>query len=199
MQPSCSFVCNELGPADFILCEARTAERGGWKVARNCGFSPIGFEPIAHAMPVGFESMVLTAKNRKTFKRRAEVARCLAPAAKRLASTILELPAEAETLTRQSTNECRESSNSPVQLANEAVPLDVRRDDAAGKSVFDDWANDFDDRTAVVNLHPLEGIDDEFHRCTNLFYIALINQSIVGSAHCLGPNRLPDAHFGDAP
>ena len=57
------FLCAELrGEAEFILCEARTAEPGGWKVARNCGFLPVGFEPFAHAMPVGFESMVLTGK-----------------------------------------------------------------------------------------------------------------------------------------
>src|SRR5689334_17739086 len=49
------------GSAKLILCEARTAEAGGWKVARNSGFVPIGFEPYAHAMPVGFESMILTA------------------------------------------------------------------------------------------------------------------------------------------
>ena len=57
------FLCAKLeGEAEFILCEARTAEPGGWKVARNCGFLPVGFEPFAHAMPVGFESMVLTGK-----------------------------------------------------------------------------------------------------------------------------------------
>src|SRR5262247_1536665 len=31
--------------ADFILCEARTAEAGAWKAAQNAGLQPVGLEP----------------------------------------------------------------------------------------------------------------------------------------------------------
>lgn len=46
----------------FILCESRTALTAGWKVARGCGFSPLGFEPFAHHTPVGSEAMLLTGR-----------------------------------------------------------------------------------------------------------------------------------------
>jgi hypothetical protein len=54
------------GSSKFILCEARTDDAGGWKVARNAGFLPVGYEPYAHSMPVGFESMVLTGRWRRS-------------------------------------------------------------------------------------------------------------------------------------
>lgn len=54
---------------EFFLCEARTAVAGGWKVARNAGFLPVGFEPYAHAMPIGFESMILTARTGRCWQR----------------------------------------------------------------------------------------------------------------------------------
>jgi RimJ/RimL family protein N-acetyltransferase len=47
-----------------VLCEARTGDERGWKVARRCGFQPIGFEPFAHTTPVGSESMLPTARVR---------------------------------------------------------------------------------------------------------------------------------------
>ena len=31
------------GSSKFILCEARTDDAGGWKVARNAGFVPVGY------------------------------------------------------------------------------------------------------------------------------------------------------------
>src|SRR5262249_53328038 len=57
---------DELAGSKFILCEARTDDAGGWKVARNAGFVPVGYEPYAHSMPVGFESMVLTGRWHRT-------------------------------------------------------------------------------------------------------------------------------------
>ena len=85
------FLCAELeGEADFVLCEARTAEPGGWKAARNCGFLPVGFEPLAHAMPVGFEPMVLTARLPAIALSAAVIRPGLTPAAEALATTITQ-------------------------------------------------------------------------------------------------------------
>lgn len=43
----------------FIIAEARTANPGGWKVARKCGFIPIGFEPFGHITHRGDEPMIM--------------------------------------------------------------------------------------------------------------------------------------------
>ena len=48
------------GSSKFILCEARTDDAGGWKVARNAGFVPVGWAH-AHSMPVGSSRWCLPA------------------------------------------------------------------------------------------------------------------------------------------
>ncbi|NIR31547.1 MAG: GNAT family N-acetyltransferase [Gammaproteobacteria bacterium] len=57
-------LCAELAHARVILAETRTANAGGWKVARANGFVPIGFEPFAHSMPERHEAMLMLSRVR---------------------------------------------------------------------------------------------------------------------------------------
>lgn len=152
------FLCNELAPtARFILCEARTAEPGGWKSARNCGFMPIGFEPFAHAMPVGFESMLLTARFGVGDDRAIALnTSFLAPTGAADAECIL--------------------SNG----------IEVCRDDAVGRRLLEQLPGmDFRSSPAVVDQSPLEGQDLERVRYDRLFYVARRDSCLVGVARVI--------------
>jgi hypothetical protein len=48
--------------AVFIIAETRTSHPGGWKVVQQLDFIPLGFEPFAHATPIGSESMLMTGR-----------------------------------------------------------------------------------------------------------------------------------------
>ena len=56
-------LCKEISKdTQVILAEARTANPGGWKVARKAGFIPIGIEPLAHNMFDNLEPMIVLSK-----------------------------------------------------------------------------------------------------------------------------------------
>jgi RimJ/RimL family protein N-acetyltransferase len=57
----CDFLVTK-DAAAFIMAETRTSHPGGWKVVRQCGFLPMGFEPFAHATPAGSEAMLMTGR-----------------------------------------------------------------------------------------------------------------------------------------
>jgi GNAT superfamily N-acetyltransferase len=160
------------GSSKFILCEARTDDAGGWKVARNAGFVPVGYEPYAHRMPVGFESMVLTGRWRRTThaharngkEPRTEQAHRLQEAAMGLASL------------------------RPRALAQrpEALPSDndvrVRRDDVSGRRWFDRPADIFDRSAGIIGVNPLQGVDRRNGRFTHAYYLGESACSEVGAA-----------------
>ncbi len=169
---------DELATAsEFILCEARTDDAGGWKVARNAGFLPVGYEPYAHSMPVGFESMVLTGRWRRSSRpdgpdgkppRTGQV--------RRLWEAVMGgLPAAADIPLRPN-----------LAQGREALPLgtdvNIRRDDGAGRRWFDGPALIFDRSSGIVGLNPLQGVDRRSGRFTHAYYLASSAISEVGAA-----------------
>jgi GNAT superfamily N-acetyltransferase len=158
---------------EFILCEARTDDAGGWKVARNAGFVPVGYEPYAHSMPVGFESMVLTGRRRRSSP--ADRLDGEAPwQARRLQEAVMGLapgPAGPHSAQRE-----REQEAPPPKSR-----VNVRRDDVAGWRWFGDPAGTFDRSSGVVGLNPLQG-QDHSGRFTEACYIASSESSEVGAA-----------------
>src|SRR5262249_54517240 len=142
------------GSSNFILCEARTDDAGGWKVARNAGFIPVGYEPYAHSMPVGFESMVLTGRWRKTLHAHGPNGKTPRTGqAHRLRETVMGLPSPAD---------APSGPRAPAQR-HDALPsgtdVTVCRDDLAGRRWFDDPADMFDRSAGIVGLNPLQGVD----------------------------------------
>jgi ribosomal protein S18 acetylase RimI-like enzyme len=160
------------GSSKFILCEARTDDAGGWKVARSAGFVPVGYEPYAHSMPVGFESMVLTGRWRRTSHSHGPNGKAPRTGqAHRLREAVMGLP-----------------SLGPRALAQrrEALPsgtdVRVRRDDASGRRWFDGPADIFDRSAGIVGLNPLQGVDHRNGRFTHAYYLAESAFSEVGAA-----------------
>jgi hypothetical protein len=167
---------NELaGTSEFILCEARTDDAGGWKVARNAGFRPVGYEPYAHSMPVGFESMVLTGRWRQSLHRNGPGAEL--PQAwqiHRLRETVTGLPSAADL-----------TPGSPgLAQRRDAPPSDVKvcRDDMVGRGWFNRPADLFDRSAGIVGLNPLQGVDHRSGRFTHAYYLARSACTEVGAA-----------------
>jgi ribosomal protein S18 acetylase RimI-like enzyme len=165
------------GVSAFILCEARTDDAGGWKVARNAGFRPVGYEPYAHSMPVGFESMVLTGRWRPSLHPNGlDVELSWMGQAHRLRSAVMGAPSAAGVSLR------------PTDIAQgqEAPPLgtdvSIRRDDDAGRRWFDRPAVTFDRNAGIIELHPLQGVDHRSSRFTHAYYLASSASSEVGAA-----------------
>jgi ribosomal protein S18 acetylase RimI-like enzyme len=165
------------GSSKFILCEARTDNAGGWKVARNAGFVPVGYEPYAHSMPVGFESMVLTGhwprsphsygpNGKAPYTGQVDLLR----------KAVMGLPSAADT---------RLGSRALAQ-EREALPskadVKVRRDDVAGQRWFNNPADIFDRSAGIIGLSPLQGEDHRSDRFTQAYYLALSASSEVGVA-----------------
>jgi len=170
---------NELsGTSEFILCEARTAEAGGWKVARNAGFLPVGYEPYAHSMPVGFESMVLTGRWRRSSHPdgpHGQVPR--SGLAHRLQKAVMGLAVATD------------APFGPPDHRREAFPADtevsIRRDDAAGRRWFDGPTDMFDRSAGIIGLNPLQGVDYRNGRFMSAYYVASSASSDVGAARVI--------------
>jgi GNAT superfamily N-acetyltransferase len=186
-------LCDELGDgAGFVICEARTAG-GGWKLAKTCGFYPLGFEPYAHHTPAGFETMLLTGKPPKTRSSQAVVS----SQAKTLARCVLSvcgLPAPTvEDAEPFLTKDCRwkdlpgnTSHRSPAESAGIAPPppespVEVRRDDAKGQTLIEDWRERGLHQSGVVGLCRLEGRDVKSERYRREFHVATVGNCDVGS------------------
>jgi GNAT superfamily N-acetyltransferase len=165
------------GSSKFILCEARTDDAGGWKVARNAGFVPVGYEPYAHSMPVGFESMVLTGRWRRTSHSHGPNGK--APSTglvHRLREAVMGLPSLGDAPSaRQTLAQGREGPSSGTDVK-------VRRDDVAGRRWFHAPADMFDRSAGIVGLNPLQGEDHRNGRFTHAYYVALSACSEVGAA-----------------
>jgi hypothetical protein len=165
------------GSSNFILCEARTDDAGGWKVARNAGFVPVGYEPYAHSMPVGFESMVLTGRWRRTSHPHGPNGKAPRTGqAHRLRDAVMGLPSAADApLGPQAPAQGCEARSSGTDVK-------VRRDDVAGRRWFDAPADMFDRSAGIVGLNPLQGVDHRNGRFTHAFYLAESASSEVGAA-----------------
>jgi ribosomal protein S18 acetylase RimI-like enzyme len=161
--------------AEFILCEARTYEPGGWRVARNAGFRPVGYEPYAHSMPIGFESMVLTGQSPKGSQRCNSHERL--PLANHLhgihkAVMGFTPPAISSGLSP------RAQRHTPFGVAD----IDVSRADALGRLWFESPADVFDRSGGIVGLRALQGVDGCRRRFTHSHYVARSPVSELGAA-----------------
>jgi ribosomal protein S18 acetylase RimI-like enzyme len=165
------------GSSKFILCEARTDDAGAWKVARNAGFLPVGYEPYAHSMPVGFESMVLTGRWRRSSHPHGPNGKAPRTGqAYQLREAVTGLPSLADApLGSPDLAQGREAPPS-------GIDVNVRRDDVAGRRWFDGPVDIFDRSAGIVGLNPLQGVDHRSDRFTHAYYLAVSAFSEVGAA-----------------
>ncbi|NOT01175.1 MAG: GNAT family N-acetyltransferase [Phycisphaerales bacterium] len=75
--------------SEFIIAETRTAESGGWRIVRECGFMPIGLAPFAHRTPAGDEGMLLTARVSARAMNGVTRGDCLTPRGEKLRRVVL--------------------------------------------------------------------------------------------------------------
>ena len=170
-----SLLREDLEPeSEFILCESRTAPPGGWKVARRCRFLPVGFEPFAHAMPVGSESMILAGWWPRRPRDRPTLAPRMTPAARRLASVVLRIgdPQPCVPGPRPIPGGVQDGSIAPA--------LTVRRDDSGGRRFLARAGGDLDHRAGVIGLRPLEGEGPHHHRSDRPYFVGVLDGEDVG-------------------
>jgi RimJ/RimL family protein N-acetyltransferase len=168
------FLCRSLEDSSFIIAETRTAEPGGWRVVRRCGFVPMGFEPYAHFMPVGLESMLLTGKVSA-----AAAVRRLAPArtterVRRLFRVVLppDTPAPAVAPPHYGYS---------VEAAPDDRAVEVVRDDQAGRALLDSWPEGDCHASGVVCLRRLVGEDVTGRRYDRRYFVARPGGAEVGA------------------
>ncbi len=171
---------DELAGSEFILLEARTENAGGWKVARKIGFLPIGYEPYAHAMPSGYESMVLSGRwHHSAYPEGLDGQPSLTAQAHKLREAVLGLPPRGNIILAQ-----REQAEDR-QATVPDFPLNVRRDDTAAPRWFGARPDIFDRSAGVVGLNPLLGMDDDGGRFTRACYLACSRLSEQGAARVI--------------
>lgn len=158
--------------AAVVLCEVRTADERGWKVARRCGFEPIGFEPFAHTTPVGSESMLPTARVRPSARSRRE---STGPANADVRAL--------EALVGGSAPRRNRARPGPNDDGVDALAVSVARDDREGAQLADAWRDRPRHGAGVVNLRRLEGEGSGRVRLRydNRYYVARVNGRATGS------------------
>jgi GNAT superfamily N-acetyltransferase len=140
---------------EVTLCEARTGDARGWKVARSAGFHPIGFEPFAHATPVGSESMLLTARESRGADRNT-AAIYATDAVRDLVRAVHQCNIGDN---GRSTRLKRRIPLPPWPTSPEGVAAELVRDDEFGASVLSRWRDRLRHRSGVVDLLRIEGVD----------------------------------------
>lgn len=156
--------------AAVVLCESRTGDIRGWKIARRCGFQPIGFEPFAHTTPVGSESMLPTARIRPFALSRRSAARPATTNARALADLVAGASA-APPLDGQPT----------LQVIIDDALIRVRRDDREGERLLHAWRDRPRRWAGVVNLRRFEGENLGRQRYDGRYYVAGTNGQDLGS------------------
>jgi GNAT superfamily N-acetyltransferase len=161
--------------ADFILCEARTAEAGAWKAAQNTDLQPVGFEPYAHSMPIGFESMTLAAWWR------------VAPGTQLSGLD----PAENTKACVKFADAVFATANRPMSEQREpacaevpAPSISARRDDQGGQAWYAS-ADAVNTQTAIVELFPFKGVEPRPERFDHAWYVASVGEREVAAARVL--------------
>ena len=159
--------------AEYVFCEARTAEPGGWKVARNAGFIPVGFEPYAHRMPIGFESMILTGLSLKNGRS--------SPSPSALGTTALSAGL-AEAVCGNVTSSHIAVSVIPHPQKQRGLDVQVRKDNANGKNSYARFSGLSPRLSAFVTFSSLQGLDENTSRFEHRYYRAFLNGAEVGAA-----------------
>jgi RimJ/RimL family protein N-acetyltransferase len=159
--------------ASFIIGEARTANPGGWRVLRACGFVPIGFEPFAHVTPAGVESMLLTGLVSPHSSQRRVAGIQTTEQVRRLADAVL-------TTLNMPTNAVDASTYQDDRGYTEAFQLlEVVRDDDAGQRLLDTEPVSKRHASGVVGLDRLEGLEQQGSRFERQFHVARTDEGEV--------------------
>lgn len=188
----------------LVMCEARTAVSAAWKIAKNGGFFPIGFEPFAHATPAGSEAMLPTGKLLAGNASLRDTLSPLSLASLKLGTAVLNgcrLPASlagtGEGYALEPAHPMRAVDGAgldefptgdlvgPLTGARAAHMLGMLRfdhDDAAGKEFLDQWPEAEMHASGVVGLRRLEGEDLGDHRYARQFYVGRIGPRILCAA-----------------
>ncbi len=162
--------------AQVTLCEARTGDLRGWKVARHSGFDPIGFEPFAHATPVGSESMLLTARVRAEVRGNA-----VAVPATEAARLLAEAVARSSSRGRGPTRPGEPRAPLPLWTAEDgAWAAQVVRDDERGAAFLAEWHGRLRHRSGVLDMQRIEGIDPRGRaRYDRRYYILRVGNDVL--------------------
>ena len=180
-------MCDRLDrTAHFIIAEARTADPGGWIVARAHGFVPIGFEPIAHRVEGRHESMLVLAKLDSESLEKRLTNHSTTACVHRLASVVAPLfqidclPKSDQTPYSMSLQDWTDARKVLVP-ADSKFGISLLAIEAGGvptvgiidKETFEGWRGHWKDtpphNSGVIGLNRLEGEDPKGERYENLY------------------------------
>jgi hypothetical protein len=175
------------GEADYLLAETRTAGAGGWKSVKRCDFMPIGYEPFAHATPVGNEAMLMAAQiSKAALAKRSSALVCsrdVSPLAQLVLSGFDTPQVRVEDGKPYATNvhDWVETVGEDFNASAESC-LDIRRDDRAGIELLKTWPRRWAHESGVVCLRRLEGEDRFGIRYDRQHYVGQVNGQPVACA-----------------
>ncbi|MFQ5991669.1 MAG: GNAT family N-acetyltransferase [Nitrospiraceae bacterium] len=194
------FLCNKLDEdVLFMIAETRTADPGGWKIVRRCGFIPLGFEPFAHATPAGAESMLLTGKVSENDSARRDLSGQTTSSVHMLARHVLNplqlealsVPAKINNLDHQAPWELLRHHLIPAhpavdvsafEAAAKEHTLELVRDGMAGARLLAEWGAVDPHGSGVVGLRRLEGEDNEGDRYDGQYLVGRLGRYPVACA-----------------
>ncbi len=156
--------------ARVVLVEVRTAEPGAWQIVRDVGFTPVGFEPWAHYMPVGYEPMLVAAMLPDGALQADRSGLVTTPAVCRLAGAVVS-PAGG---TISATPGCHAKPREAIG------PIVAARNDDTGRSLFAAPPVSAA-RSGVVGLQWFEGIDPRGNRFEEAFVVGEASGRVVAA------------------
>jgi len=179
--------------SNIVLCEARTGDARGWKVARHAGFEPVGFEPFAHATPVGSESMLMTMRIRD-HRNCGPVVSGGTEAVRDLARTVCQI--SESTIFQDSTMGAPSRTTTGAPSPNWSTSSfdghlgEVVRDDDLGAAFLSQWQDRPAHCSGVVNFVRLEGIDRyERGRYDGRHYVLRARERVIAGARAIWDRR----------
>jgi GNAT superfamily N-acetyltransferase len=187
------------GNAQFVIAETRTAELGGWRIVRKCGFRPSGFEPFAHTTPAGAEAMLLlswvapaAAETRcttvpTTFCVRTLARQVLKPAGLEPLSAAKHTSYDTEQMPWARIRDKLIPTDPADDVSNlnwhmEQAPIAVRRDDQRGHRFLEELGARNPHASGVVSLRRLEGEDPYGERYAEPCFVARLGERDLAAA-----------------
>jgi GNAT superfamily N-acetyltransferase len=162
--------CEMLLPdASLLLAETRTADPGGWRAFRRCGFRLLGFEPFAHQTPAGSESMILLG-------RYGESPRGAEPNAP--SGVVASL---AEVILGGGPGTAAGVVESALP-GGAAAPLRLTEAPGLAAQLEETWHRRLEEHPGVVGLRRLEGVDSHGSRCVGLRLVGMRHETPVSCA-----------------
>jgi ribosomal protein S18 acetylase RimI-like enzyme len=168
-------LCEATRTADFRIIETRTAHPWAWRIVRASGLRPLGFEPFAHHMPGGSESMLLLGDVAPNARRSRSRRATLTPGSQALADVVC--PIQGLDPPAPDPGGC-----AGEQIVVPSEPVRIESNDQLGAALSDRWRGNAGHGAGVVGLHRIEGEDVRGQRYRSGYVVGYMANEAIGCA-----------------